>query len=141
MPAPDFLDTNILVYAYDSSDRRKQEISQDLVRKAVAGEILVSTQVLGEFATTLLHKISPRARPRDVAAALEAMSPARLVALDGDLVRRAVEAHAQFGVHFYDGLIIAAAERGGCARIFSEDLNAGQKYFGIAVVNPFRSAK
>jgi predicted nucleic acid-binding protein len=52
-----------------------------------------------------------------------------------------VEAHAQFGVHFYDGLIIAAAERGGCARIFSEDLNAGQKYFGIAVVNPFRSAK
>jgi predicted nucleic acid-binding protein len=141
MPAPDFLDTNILVYAYDPSDRRKQEISQDLVRKAVAGEILVSTQVLGEFAATLLHKISPRARPRDVAAALEALSPARLVVLDGDLVRRAVEAHAQYGVHFYDGLIIAAAERGGCARIWSEDLNAGQKYFGVSVVNPFRGSK
>lgn len=141
MPAPDFLDTNILVYAYDPGDRRKQEISQDLVRKAVAGEILISTQVLGEFAATLLHKISPRARSREVSAAIEALSPARLVPLDGDIVRRAVEAHAQYGVHFYDGLIIAAAERGGCARIWSEDLNSGQKYFGIAVVNPFRQSK
>jgi predicted nucleic acid-binding protein len=48
-----------------------------------------------------------------------------------------VDAHAQYGVHFYDGMIVAAAERGGCERIWSEDLNAGQKYFGIAVENPF----
>jgi hypothetical protein len=34
-------------------------------------------------------------------------------------------------------MIIAAAERGGCERIWSEDLNAAQKYFGIAVENPF----
>ena len=48
-----------------------------------------------------------------------------------------VQAHAEYGVHFYDGMTLAAAERGGCARILLEDLNAGQKYFGIAVVNPF----
>jgi predicted nucleic acid-binding protein len=41
-------------------------------------------------------------------------------------------------VHFYDGMIVAAAERGGCGRIWSVDLNTGQKYFGIAVENPFR---
>ena len=39
--------------------------------------------------------------------------------------------------HFYDGMIVAAAERGGCRRILSEDLNAGQKYFQIPVENPF----
>jgi predicted nucleic acid-binding protein len=56
---------------------------------------------------------------------------------DKELVRRAVEANEQYGVHFYDGMILAAAERAGCARILSEDLNAGQEYFGVRVENPF----
>jgi predicted nucleic acid-binding protein len=138
MPAPDFLDTNVLVYAYDPSDTRKQRIAQDLVRRALTRDILVSTQVLAEFAATLLHKMAPAARPEDVAAVLDALGPIRVVVPDGDIVRRAVDVRAQYGVHFYDGMIVAAAERGGCERIWSEDLNAGQKYFGIAVENPFR---
>jgi predicted nucleic acid-binding protein len=138
MSAPEFLDTNVLVYAYDPGDSHKQRVAQDLVRRALAGDILVSTQVLAEFAATLLHKMKPAARPEDVAAGLDALSPIRVVVPDADIVRRAVEVRAKYGVHFYDGMIVAAAERGGCERIWSEDLNAGQKYFGIAVENPFR---
>ena len=138
MPAPEFLDTNILVYAYDPSDARKQRIARDLVRKAVAGDVLLSTQVLAEFAATLLHKMTPPARPADIAAALDALSPIHTVVPDADLVRRAVEARAEYGLHFYDGMIVAAAERGGCVRIWSEDLNAKQRYFGVVVENPFR---
>jgi predicted nucleic acid-binding protein len=137
MPAPDFLDTNVLVYAYDPADARKQRVAQDLVRRALGGEMVTSTQVLAEFAATLLHKISPAARPEDVMALLEVLAPMHLVIPDGDMIRRAVEARASHGVHIYDGMIVAAAERGGCSRIWSEDLNAGQKYFGIAVENPF----
>jgi predicted nucleic acid-binding protein len=70
-------------------------------------------------------------------ALLEVLAPMHLVIPDGDMIRRAVEARASYSVHFYDGMIVAAAERGGCSRIWSEDLNAGQKYFGIAVENPF----
>jgi predicted nucleic acid-binding protein len=73
-----------------------------------------------------------------VAAVLDALSPIRVVVPDADIVRRAVEARAEYGLHFYDGMIVAAAERGGCGRIWSEDLNAGQEYFGIAIANPFR---
>jgi predicted nucleic acid-binding protein len=138
MPAPEFLDTNVLVYAYDPGDPQKQRIAQDLVRKALAGGILASTQVLAEFAVTLLHKTAPAARSEDVTAVLDALAPIRVVLCDGDVVRRAVEVRAQYGLHFYDGMIVAAAERGGCTRIWSEDLNAGQKYFGIPVENPFR---
>jgi predicted nucleic acid-binding protein len=138
MPAPEFLDTNVLVYAYDRGDSRKQRIAQDLVRRALGGDILVSTQVLAEFAVTLLHKMVPAARPEDVAVVLDALGPIRVVVPDCDTVRRAVDARAQYGVHFYDGMILAAAERGNCERIWSEDLNAGQKYFGIAVENPFQ---
>jgi predicted nucleic acid-binding protein len=41
------------------------------------------------------------------------------------------------GLHFYDGMIVAAAQRAGCGRIWSEDFNPGQKYFGVTVTNPF----
>ncbi|MBZ5623633.1 MAG: PIN domain-containing protein [Acidobacteriia bacterium] len=137
MSDPEFLDTNVLVYAYDPSDSRKQRIAQDLVRRALTGGILVSTQVLAEFAATLLHKMTPAARPRDVTAVLDALGPIRVILPDADVVRRAVQVRAEYGVHFYDGMIVAAAERGGCGRIWSEDFNAGQEYFGIAVKNPF----
>lgn len=137
MPAPDFLDSNVLIYAYDVSNPAKQRIARALVGTALAGGIVMSTQVLAEFAAIMLHKLSPAARSEDLTAALDALGPVKLVAPDGDIVRRAVEAHAAYGVHFYDGMIIAAAERAGCERIWSEDFNSGQKYFGIAVVNPF----
>lgn len=137
MPAPDFLDSSVLVYAYDVSDPRKQHIAQALVRKAIGGDIVISTQVLAEFAATLLHKLSPAVTPNDVLAILNALGPIRLILPDGDTVRRAIEARASYGLHFYDGMIVAAAERAACSRIWSEDLNAGQRYFGVAVDNPF----
>jgi predicted nucleic acid-binding protein len=137
MPGPDFLDTNILVYAYDVSDPAKQAVAQNLVRKAVAGGFLISTQVLAEFAATLLHKLTPPPSSEDVVALLDTLAPIRLIAPDHDMIRRAVEAKAAYGIHLYDGMIVAAAERAGCERIWSEDLNPGQKYFGVLVANPF----
>jgi len=136
MPATEFLDTNILVYAYDPTNPRKQRTAQDLLRRALAGEIVASTQVLAEFAATLLHKLG--ALPKDVAEVLDALGPIRLVVPDADIGRRAVEAHATYGLHFYDGMMVAAADRAGCSRIWSEDLNSGQRYFSVEVTDPFR---
>lgn len=137
MSGLDFLDSNVLVYAYDPSDPRKQSIAQGIVEKAAAGEGVASTQVLSEFAVSLLYKLTPRAKPEEVAEILDSLNPIKLVGSDSGVVRRALEACSSYGIHFYDALIVAAAERGGCARILSEDLNAGQKYFQILVENPF----
>jgi len=141
MPAPDFLDTNVLLYAYDPSDRKKQRIAMELLRKALDGHMVVSTQVLAEFSAALLHKISPPAPAKHLKMILHALAPIRVILPDGDMVLRALEAHAKYGVHFYDGMIVAAAERGECQRIWSEDLNAGQRYFGIIVENPFQDMR
>ncbi|HVO79675.1 MAG TPA: PIN domain-containing protein [Terriglobales bacterium] len=138
MPGPDFLDTNVLVSAYDVSDPAKQRTAQELVRKAVTGGLVISTQVLAEFAATLLHKLAPAPSTDDVIALLDTLAPIRLITPDGDTVRRAVEARAAYGLHFYDGMIIAAAERAGSERIWSEDFNPGQKYFGVVAANPFQ---
>ena len=138
MNGPDFLDTNVIVYAYDTTNLEKQQVARNLLKSAVAGKSVISTQVLAEFAVALLHKISPRASADAVMEGLDALANIRLVVPDAGLVRRAVEARVSYGIHFYDGMIVAAAERAGCKRIWSENLNAGQEYFGVVVENPFR---
>ena len=76
-------------------------------------------------------------KPSDLSAVLDVLGPIKLINMDGDVVRRAIQAREKYGVHFYDGMILATAERGGCTRIWSADMNSGQKYFGIPVENPF----
>lgn len=137
MTAPEFLDSNIVLYAYDPNDVRKKRIAQELLNKGLAGECIVSVQVLAEVATTLLHKVKPPALPEAVAEILDLLGPIPTFSPDRDTVRRAVQACSHYGVHFYDGMILAAAEQAGCKRIWSEDLSAGQTYFGIRVENPF----
>src|ERR1700722_223745 len=137
MSGRSFLDTNVLVYAYDLTDPRKQEIAEGLVKQAMKGDAVISTQVLAEFAATLLHKAAIGRTAEDLVRMLDILAPIQVVSADGDTVRRAVEARRAYGIHFYDGMIVAAAERVGCEKIWSEDFNAGQKYFGVQVENPF----
>src|ERR1700690_1068519 len=137
MNGVDFLDTNILVYAYQYTDSRKQGIAQDLVRRAVAERWVISSQVLAEFATTLLHKFSQPPTPEELNKILDRLEPIKLVLPDLEVVRRAIQARTSYQLHFYDGLIVAAAERAGCARLWSEDFNEGQEYFGVTVAHPF----
>jgi len=137
MTGPDFLDTNVLVYAYDVSNPEKQQAARALLKSGVTAKFVISTQVLAEFTAALLHKIAPPASPDAVMEGLDALAALRLIIPDAELVRRAVEARIAYGLNFYDGMIVAAAERGGCERIWSEDLNAGQRYFGVTVANPF----
>jgi predicted nucleic acid-binding protein len=124
------------VYAY-SPDPIKAPIARRLLEQAVVGQCWISAQVLSEFAAVLLHKLRTPMEPVRVTQILDSLSPIPLVPWRSDLIARAAEAHGEFGIHFYDGLIVAAAEHAGCRHIWSEDLNPGQLYFGIEVVNPF----
>jgi len=137
MNGPDFLDTNVVVYAFDTGNPHKQKVSRELLKSGIAGRAVISTQVLAEFASALLHKITPRASANAVMKGLDALTAIRTITPDQELIRRAVEAHVSYGIHFYDGMIVAAAERAGCQQIWSEDFDAGQQYFGVTVRNPF----
>ncbi|MEO8098407.1 MAG: PIN domain-containing protein [Acidobacteriota bacterium] len=133
----DFLDANVLIYAYDASSPRKRTVARNLLFESTSRNVVVSPQALAEFSSVLLHKRRPGVNPLEVLKALRSMAHLQVVSSDGPMVERAVEAHQWYGVHFYDGMIIAAAERAGCTRILSEDLNPDQQYFGVRVQNPF----
>jgi predicted nucleic acid-binding protein len=138
MSGRDFLDTNVLLYSLSDSALAKRRVAQILITRAIAGEFAISSQVLAEFTAVALSKFRDRFTPAQVTDLLDTLNPIPLVTPDAEIVRRAVEAHAKYRIHFYDGMIVAAAERAGARQIFSEDLNAGQQYFGVVVTNPFR---
>jgi predicted nucleic acid-binding protein len=108
-----------------------------MLEQALGGTFVISTQVLGEFASVLLHKMVPPVEPTALSRILTSLGPIRTIPTDADMVLRAVDARGLYGLHFYDCLVLAAAERAGCETIWSEDLNSGQQYFGITVRNPF----
>ena len=138
MPGLGFLDTNVLVYAYDYTNPEKRRVARRLLEEAIAGKHVISTHVLTEFAAAMLHKVTPRADPKLLAEALDVLAPIRLIIADAEVVRRAITARTAYGLHFFDGMIVAAAERAGCDCILSEDFNTGQSYFGITAENPFQ---
>ena len=134
-----FIDTNVLVNAYDSHEPQKQEQAQAILKRGIEAETAVlSAQVLSEFFTVATRRIPSPLSIREAEDALSLVSILPVVEIDLPLVRRAVGIHRDYGITYWDSLIVAAAERAECVQIFSEDLNPGQTYNGVVAVNPFR---
>ena len=138
MPDREFIDTNILVYAYDRHDPTKHSKAQELLTNGIENETAVlSAQVLSEFFTVVTSRIPNPLSIEQAEEAIDLFAILPVVELDLAMTRRAISTHKQYRVSYWDSLIIAAAEKAGCTRIISEDLNPGQSYHSIVVVNPF----
>lgn len=133
-----FLDTNVLVYAYDLDEPDKRAIAQRVLRSSILEEAgIVSAQVLGEFYVAVTRRVATTMSPAEAMRVVGHLQRLPVVEIDGSLARRAMETSERYQVAYWDGLIIAAAERGQCTRILSEDLSDGQVYHGVTVANPF----
>ena len=132
-----FLDTNILLYAVstNAAEADKTRTARTLVQSA---DWAWSAQVAAEF---IRAGTSPRQRkPLTRAEArrwIETWLAFPMAAVDGALVLEAVQIAERFQTSHFDAQILAAAKRMGCTTVYSEDLNHGQDYGGVRVVNPF----
>jgi predicted nucleic acid-binding protein len=97
-----------------------------------------SAQVAAEFirASTSARQSKPLTRA-EARRWVETWMAFPMVAVDGALVLEAVDIAERFQTSHFDAQILAAAKRMGCATLYSEDLNHGQDYGGVRVVNPF----
>ena len=131
-----FIDTNLIVYANDSRDPVKQGRAIELIASFLHNrEGVISTQVLGEYAVVAINKLKQNMDV--VMRQLLVLEKLHVVQITPPLIRRSVELQRLHQVHFWDAGILAAAEQAGCAAIFSEDLNPGQLYSTVRVMNPF----
>jgi predicted nucleic acid-binding protein len=137
MNAARFLDTNILLYAYDLDAPAKRAVALRLVEQAwrSPGETAVSVQVLQELHVNLEKRKVPRA---EVGQIIRDHAQWPVVDNTMELLLAALGEQARWQISLWDALIVAAARASGATELISEDLNHGQDYGGVRVIDPFR---
>ena len=133
-----FVDTNVLVYAYDETERTRGPVAQRIVRDLWgSGRGVLSTQVLQEFYAVATKKI-PKPLSRLTARELVAdFSQWSVVNTDPLLIVSASKLEEDHSLAWWDALIISAALRSGAATLLSEDLQHGRRFGRVTIRNPF----
>jgi predicted nucleic acid-binding protein len=133
-----FVDTNILVYAYDSSAGDKHRVAQKEISNLWnSGLGLVSTQVLQELYVSITKKV-PRPIGSDPAKAIiQDLLQWKVMVNDGRSILEAVEIQERYRYGFWDALVIQAAIKGGADVLLSEDFESGRLIDGVRIRNPF----
>ncbi|MBD3414295.1 MAG: PIN domain-containing protein [Candidatus Aminicenantes bacterium] len=134
-----FLDTNILIYAYDTSAGPKNHTAKDiLMRLWDSKKGMISTQVIQEFFVTVTCKIK---KPIDIDTAKVIIKDLLLWQLfvnDESSILKAIDIHEEHQFSFWDAMILQAAVNGGAELLYTEDMTHGQVVQGVRIVNPFK---
>jgi predicted nucleic acid-binding protein len=139
MPA-DFLDSNVLLYLFDTENVGKRETAASLVETALrSGETVISFQVVQEVLNRMTRNATLHAHAENVRGFLQgALVPLWRVMPSEALYSRALDIRERYRYGFYDSLIIASALTASSTRLLSEDLQDGQRIEGLVIENPFR---
>jgi len=131
-----FLDTNILIYAAQGKTAAPEKF-------AVARRIIIeedygcSAQVLAEFFVNVTRKGARPLTTDEAVRWVRALAKKPCQAVDARLVQAGIALGHRYQISYRDGAILAAAERLGSKIVYSEDLNHGQDYGSVRVINPF----
>jgi predicted nucleic acid-binding protein len=138
MPAGEFqfLDTNILIYAYDSEAETKAVKSQQLLEELwLSKRGCISIQVIQEFYAGASGKIHLDSKIiTDIITELSTWKVHSPIVKD---FLRAVKIQQHYHISFWEALIVNSASQSGCAILWTEDLSDGHVYEGVRVQNPF----
>jgi predicted nucleic acid-binding protein len=131
-----FVDTNVLVYAADETlpVGRKTRIARELLRQR---DLCLSVQVLNEFTVNARSKskLNLSAHQEQDWVSRWLLFPVASLTVDTFLVAKLI--HGRYQLSHWDSLILASARDSNCSLVYSEDLNHGQEYEGVKVMNPF----
>jgi len=132
-----FVDTNVLIYAHDVAAGTKHQIAKMLLRELWSERAgVLSVQVLQEFYVNVTRKI---ATPLSKDSARQVVSSYAIWSTEttSSEISAAFRIEDESRISFWDALIVSSALKSGATRILSEDFNAGQRFAGIVVENPF----
>jgi len=138
MTVKTFVDTNVLVYAYDRGAGLKHEQALSLIEGLwMEGNGAISTQVLQEFYVNVRRKTKNPISHNQARALITDYMSWNPVINDGATMLDAIDVEQRFKLSFWDAMIVVAAQKSGASVLLSEDFNNGQKFGPVQVRNPF----
>lgn len=126
-----FFDTNVLVYAFLDTAKRRRALEV----LSLGG--LISAQVLNEFTQFARNKRQRSWAEIEAAVSVIRMQFPDVAPLTADTHAAGLALARDHGLSFYDALIVATALEAGCDTLYSEDLQDGRRFPGLVIVNPF----
>jgi predicted nucleic acid-binding protein len=133
-----FIDTNILIYAYDATAGQKHTAAANLLIDLWRSRLgLVSTQVLQEFFVNVVRKIPKPIDNRIAQEIVKDLLKWQVVVVTGDSILDAIDLSSRYRYSFWDAMIIESAIRGNARILMTEDLQNGQEIGGVTITNPF----
>jgi predicted nucleic acid-binding protein len=133
-----FLDTNVLIYAFDPSAGQKHTIAAQIVRECWENDTgRLSLQVLQEFYVNVTRKIAAPLEHQFARQIVADLAQWRLHTPEANDLLQAIDLQARYQLSFWDAAIVQSASRLGCEQLVSEDFNAGQTFGQMRVINPF----
>jgi len=133
-----FVDTNVIVYAFDVGNDRKRQVALELLGDPSL-QLVVSVQVLSEFYWTVTRKLVPPLEAEAAHDVVRHLSEGEVVPIDASLVDAAITLARQHRLAVWDAAILAAARRSGCSELLTEDLDDGAIIEGVRIRNPFQA--
>lgn len=138
--AKKLIDTSVLVYAYERTDREKHAIAAALLaRLQEEGESILSIQNLAEFGRVVSEKLPsplPCAEARLCVGQLSGMFT--VITYKGETVLDALSLSSAHNVHFFDALLAATMKENYISEIITENEKDFARIPGIKAVNPFK---
>jgi predicted nucleic acid-binding protein len=133
----EFVDTNVVVYAYDRGAGPKQTAANQLLNRLVLEKTAaVSIQILTEFYSVAIRKLGLSSESAE--AILADFESVTLHRPDHADLIRASQLHRRYKISWWDALMVNSALELGCSRLWTEDLRHGQRIGALTVRNPFR---
>lgn len=134
----EFVDANVVVYAFDSSAGAKQAIARTLLERLWEnGAGCLSVQVLQEFFVTVTRKVAQPLSVEEAADRVRELSAWRVFAPAAGDVLAAIELHKDAQISFWDAMIVLAAAESGCDVLWTEDLQNASVLRGVQIRDPF----
>lgn len=136
MSADSFVDTNVLLYSVSAAE-------DEASKRAIARRLLsgggwgLSVQVLQEFYVNVTRPARPAMTHPEAVAAIHQLLRRPTVPVDSRLLHQGLRLKERYQLSYWDAAIVAAARVLEAGILYSEDLNHGQVYDGVKVINPF----
>jgi predicted nucleic acid-binding protein len=128
-----FFDTNILIYAFSTGDRRRERALEVVMAGGMVG-----IQTLNEFVRVYTVKLKkPWPEVTTWLGAILQLCP-EPIPLTIDVHQRGLQIAQTYGYHIYDSLMLAAALKASCTIFYSEDMHDGHEIAGMTIRNPFK---
>ena len=139
MPGKVLLDTNVIVYAYDGSDLKKQKKAVEVLdRLAGLDAGALSTQVLAEFFRAVTRKIASPLNESQAREQVESFVRAwAVLEVNSLVVLESCRGVVEHKFSYWDSQIWATARLFQIPVILSEDFQSGKTIEGVKFLNPF----